>query len=272
MYNDDRIPKKMRIHRIVALTFIPNPDNKPQVNHIDGNKFNNDCSNLEWATVLENTEHAGNLGISPKCLPILVKDIDTEKVIKFPSIISCARHFGVSKDSINYRVKLGPSRIFPERKQYRYYHSKDTWYTPEEVERCMLRNGVSKKIMLKNLCSGEIIEFKKISNLAKHLKLAVSTISSRMKKQPVLLKNHIQLKWAWDKRPWVEYDEYYKKYNIVNLNTYIEVVNSKTASKKYYNGIKECCEDKNLLPTALNYRLKSNGKTIFSDDCTYKYC
>lgn len=64
LYDKNHIGKEWTVHRLVALTFIPNDDiTKTQVNHKDGNKRNNNVANLEWVTPKENTTHAIKSGL-----------------------------------------------------------------------------------------------------------------------------------------------------------------------------------------------------------------
>lgn len=65
LYRTSKTKKRcLSAHREVGIRFIPNPDNKPEINHKDGDKSNNHYLNLEWATRKENMEHAMSTGLN----------------------------------------------------------------------------------------------------------------------------------------------------------------------------------------------------------------
>lgn len=96
--------KHVRIHRLVALTFIPNPDNLPQVNHKDGNKLNNNIDNLEWCTNSENTQHGYDANLyHSKRRKIKVKATHkgTKEVFIFSSIRECSEKLSLNRKTIS---------------------------------------------------------------------------------------------------------------------------------------------------------------------------
>lgn len=86
-------PKSCRVHRLVAIAFIPNPDDKPYVNHINGVRSDNRVENLEWVTPAENTQHAVSIGLMKPTREreVIQYSLDGEKIKVYCSINEAAR-------------------------------------------------------------------------------------------------------------------------------------------------------------------------------------
>ena len=121
--------KLFRVHRLVAETFIPNPNNLPEVNHKDGDKLNNNVKNLEWCTNLENMRHSVETGLrnikgeNNPSAKLTVKDVVNIRKEYIPKskefgTVALARKYGVTNVMIG-KIRRNECWIDPEKSLHR---------------------------------------------------------------------------------------------------------------------------------------------------------
>lgn len=167
---------KVNIHRIVVMTYLECPGDPKdyQVNHIDGDKLNNNLENLEWCTASENIIHAYKTGLRNDNRPLLIKDLETNKIERFYSLQEAARAFNVNASLFTYYLKPKKTKIIPWRKKYSIIYEGDEW--PEGLKVGEQR-GVEKDMVVVFKDTGNKYIFTSATIAAKFLKIKYSALS-----------------------------------------------------------------------------------------------
>lgn len=133
--------KRMRVHRMVALTFIPNPDNKPYVNHKNGNRSDNRVDNLEWVTPSENIQHAVKTGLmkSGRAIPVIQYDLDGNEMMTYESASEAARQTGCFQEKITMCCK----RQRTQTNGYQWRYQNDTGDVQKIEKQCFTGKRVA---------------------------------------------------------------------------------------------------------------------------------
>lgn len=110
LFNSDGVRKRYSVHRLVAITFIPNPENKPEVNHLNSNPGDNRVNNLEWCTRIENEQHSYKIG--EKKTILTAKQVNEIRLLQGKKTTrAVASLFGIGKSEA-HRIMSGKGYKF----------------------------------------------------------------------------------------------------------------------------------------------------------------
>ena len=103
--------EQLLVHRLVALHFIPNPYQHPQVNHVDGNKGNNTRLNLEWVSREENIQHSLETGLRKGFMSLNQQAELVDRVLEGELIRDLANTFGRKEESLSGMLRRAADRL-----------------------------------------------------------------------------------------------------------------------------------------------------------------
>lgn len=166
--------KMERVHRLIAKAFIPNPNNYPCINHIDGNKLNNNVSNLEWCTYSYNNIHALKIGLRDSNRKIS----DLSEVFK--DFISGKYTISALEDKYNWHTSVGFTRKYLH--EYAISIGKEKEYLEarkslKKISVASSAKGHEKSVLQYDENGNFIKEFSSRTLAAKELGVSLSSIS-----------------------------------------------------------------------------------------------
>lgn len=167
----------LRVHRVVATCFLPNPDNLPEINHKDNDPTNNKANNLEWCDHEYNISYREKYGISAAeafgC-PVFAVNLKTFEVLYFESQHEAARQLGVSQSNV-YKVLKGLRK-----------HAGGYWFTESESEITKekiqeIKDNMPNGVFAVNLKTLEVLRFETQSEAARQLGVDSGNIGKVLK-------------------------------------------------------------------------------------------
>ncbi len=269
LVNDEGERQGIKRHRAVALAHLPLPEgnlDEHVVNHKDHIPGNDWKDNLEWCTQKENVEHWKNGGKKKESIPVDVMDHESGVVVTYPSIGVCSKATGVNRYSIHGRLERGSECVWPEGKRYRV-SSSDPWPPAEKIQ-----VGRARLVLLKDLRTNTTTVYEKLSDVLPYVGYKLPTVWTWANDhtQPVI-PGLYQIQFSNNAVPWREVIDVFEELQDGMNCKVVFSFDADWDSPMWYESAAVCCKVNGLKPTALNYRLRSKGQKVYSDNKRYCY-
>lgn len=250
---DKNANRDTRIHRLLALAWLPNNDfvNKPVVNHIDGNRKNNELQNLEWCSNEHNTNHAFDMGLNNCSLKMKTRDRLTGEVVIYRSAAEMARVLGILTASPGSLINRLPGYLYNKRYEIKTLEDKTPWYYET-----LTNDDFSSKsiftITVLNKITGETNTFS----------------SLKVFRDKFMLRGNESTRWSIDslmglfKEKYKDLEAKYVRNSV--FGPYV-VINLKGDEKSIFSSIADSAKHIGRSRTELQYDLSRNFRFIYSD-------
>lgn len=238
-----------RIHRLLALAWLPNNDfeNRPFVNHIDGNRANNRLENLEWCSASENSKHALDTGLN-KC-PVKMKSRDsfTGEVVIYQSVSEMSRKLGTTSVNGSAYLNKLPGYRFKGRYEIKLFEDDSPWYFENDA---IDHDDHGKAIYTITVLDKKTGESQKFSNVRSfYKKFELWTKSGTLEDGIALFKSKYQ-----------DHDISYRKNSI---NGPYKVINLETKQTVLLSSMLEVSNYTNISKTEIQFDLSRGLKFVY---------
>ena len=169
--------KHLLIHRALAELFIPNPDNKQEVNHIDANRANNSLNNLEWVTPSENIRHAFKLRKHKKSIDYTEIPTIVQKLKNGNSWANIAKQYNVDPSGLRKLIK----REFERNNNLNAFNELCLLIKSYEIPKGNKGLNQKTKTVQVTFEDGTVKHFESINETARHLKCNPSMVHRKIK-------------------------------------------------------------------------------------------
>lgn len=257
-------------HRLLAMTYMDKPDNYQclVVNHLDGDKSNNAVHNFEWTSYQGNVHHAGQMGLTEKCIPIQTKCVITNLVKTYPSYISAALDLGITKDAISWRVNNGEDKVDELNLQYRKARDDINWAFPTAWD---------KAILMRNVLTGEVKEYSEQTRACEEYGVSPGFISKQKVRigQPLFaINNELFQMIPYSPNPkWVDYADPYLEYEKSGNRRCVVMYKPAEEERRIFLSPLLAAEAYNLKKSTVQQRLAKGTRNIWFDGfiCHYLF-
>lgn len=260
-------------HRLLALMFLNDGTDKSkmQVDHIDGDRFNNKLDNLEWVTPSENVLRSFRLGLRDNsAVSVVIYNPKTKEKRTFYCLGYAAYVLGLHYSAVAARCKHEGKRIYPDGYQYMFGDENTVFPDITEVTD---KYGVETPVLARDALTGKVFSYRTAKEACIGLSYSPAMVSTYMNdSRQLLTEDLIQIK-PDDGTPWREIKDPYLDLAATSQYEPVTVTDVKTGKQHHFVSSKRAADFANILDTTLHWRLinKDAGKKVYPPGYTFKY-